>query len=109
MRCGDEDGARAALSRLFERALATQTPWALGLLARDAHCWPQTRTPRTSAEGESNGEIAAQLFISQHTVAYHLRTVFSKLGLTKRRQLADALDEQLEGPAGRGPQALLTG
>ena len=192
VRTGDEDGARAALSRLSERALATEAPWALGLLARGrallaadegaeafyresighlndsgvttevarGHLlygeWLRRRrrrrdartqlrlahdmfqamgamafahrasvellatgehararvdelrdqlTPQEqqvaqlAAEGGSNVEIAAQLFISQHTVAYHLRKVFAKLGVTKRHQLAHALGDQLEAAA----------
>lgn len=61
------------------------------------------------ADGLSNGEVAARLFISEKTVKNHVNSLFAKLGVTTRSQAIvrwlqrDPDRARAKGPGGTGP------
>jgi len=57
----------------------------------------ETQVVRLVAEGRSNQDVAARLFLSPRTVAYHLYKAYPKLGVSSRTELAGLdLDALLE-------------
>lgn len=81
---GFAERARRELAATGERVRKQQVGSGDKLTAQEA------QVARLAAEGLTNQEIGAQLFISTHTVEWHLRKVFVKLAITSRRQLRTA-------------------
>ena len=77
--------ARVELLATGERARQRTAQTAEELTAQEA------QIAQLVSQGESNRDIAAQLFLSPSTVDYHLRKVFRKVGVASRTQLARAM------------------
>jgi DNA-binding CsgD family transcriptional regulator len=81
-------GARAFAERTRRELVATGEKVAKQPVgSRDDLTAQETQIARLAGNGLTNQEIGAELFISMHTVEWHLRKVFVKLGITSRRQL----------------------
>jgi DNA-binding CsgD family transcriptional regulator len=52
----------------------------------------QDKIARLVAEGATNREVAARLFLSQRTVEHHLRNIFTRLGVRSRVELVRILE-----------------
>jgi DNA-binding CsgD family transcriptional regulator len=70
-------------------APATTTPSAAGELTAQ-----ERQIAELAAQGLTNRDIAARLYLSPRTVGYHLHKIFPKLGIRARAQLRDALSQE---------------
>jgi DNA-binding CsgD family transcriptional regulator len=77
-------GAAEAGSAGVPRGRRTVGAWQI-LTAQEA------QIARFAAEGSTNAEIGAELFLSPRTVEWHLHKVFAKLGVNSRNKLRKAL------------------
>jgi DNA-binding CsgD family transcriptional regulator len=87
-------GMEAFAERARRELLATGETVRTRTIGTQDQLTPQeAQIARLARAGMSNAEIAAQLFLSARTVEWHLRKVFTKLGISSRRQLERALPD----------------
>jgi DNA-binding CsgD family transcriptional regulator len=88
-------GAEAFAERARGELLATgETVRKRTVETRDELTAQEAQIARLARDGRTNPEIGGQLFISPRTVEWHLRNVFTKLGIRSRRELHDALPDE---------------
>ncbi|MEU4428647.1 LuxR C-terminal-related transcriptional regulator, partial [Actinoplanes sp. NPDC024001] len=82
-------GAEGFAERAGRELMATgETVRKRTLGVREELTAQEAQIARLAAAGRTNPEIGAVLFLSPRTVEWHLRKIFTKLGVTSRRELA---------------------
>ncbi|MDX6684784.1 MAG: hypothetical protein QOF86_912 [Baekduia sp.] len=90
-------GAEAFAARAEHELLATgERARKRTIYTREELTAQEAQVARLARDGLSNAAIGERLFISQHTVAYHLRKVFTKLDITARNQLGRVLPQSFD-------------
>ncbi len=86
-------GANPTVDRIRrELSAAGARPRRAVQAGRDALTPSELRVSELATRGLTNAQIAQSLFVTPKTVEYHLRNVFAKLGVTRRAELAAALE-----------------
>jgi DNA-binding CsgD family transcriptional regulator len=104
LRAGLDVALAGGAERLAERArteLAASggRPRRLRSSGRDALTPSELRVAQLAAEGRTNNEVAQALFVTPKTIDTHLSHVYSKLGISSRRALSEALAPARPPPA----------
>ena len=87
-------GADAFADRARHELLATGETVRKRVVTTSTDLTPQeAHIARLAGSGLTNSEIGAALYISARTVEWHLRAIFSKLGVSTRRQLRQSLTD----------------
>jgi DNA-binding CsgD family transcriptional regulator len=84
----DELGATAWSSRSRSELAASGERLRSSAVARESLTPREMQVALAVAEGASNNEVAAALYLTPKTVEYHLTRVYRKLGLRSRAELA---------------------
>jgi DNA-binding NarL/FixJ family response regulator len=85
-------GATPLAARAEKELLATGArPRRVALSGVTSLTPSERRVAEMAAEGPTNREIAQALFVTQRTVEVHLTSIYRKLGISSRSQLATAL------------------
>jgi DNA-binding CsgD family transcriptional regulator len=82
---GFAERTRRELVAIGDKAQNRGTETVIALTAQEA------LIARLARDGRTNPEIGAQLFLSARTVEWHLRKIYTKLGIGSRRELRAAL------------------
>ena len=90
----DQARIRRRLRKLGIRRRHWSTPAARPVTGWDSLTDTEHAVAGLVAEGLSNNQVAARLYISTHTVAHHLRQAFRKLSIASRVELTRIVIEQ---------------